>query len=305
MNLYVGFDIGGTSIKHLVVDQDLHILESNSFPTQSQLGAAGTIKTMVDVVHSYANAYRGTVKAVGVGCTGPVNIETGEIQNPYTLPGFEGHSLSASMEPELGVPVVVENDANTAHVGEVAFSKRQIDNSMMITFGTGVGVSVRLGGSLFRIPGAIHPEIGHISVGVDSDESCYCNKTRCFEHVMSGTAINRYAYETFGRSPEAVLQDSESDEAQAFINRLVTASTDAIVTLSVIFQPEIVFISGGMHGFYCRHVMEPVQERLDRLMPMYGKTTLVEAQMGPDAGCYGAAVIAVEHMGRLGDQHLV
>jgi glucokinase len=201
------------------------------------------------------------------------------------------------MEKEFCVPVTVDNDANTAHVGEASRLTPTISNSIMITFGTGIGVSIRIAGKLFRLPGVFHPEVGHISVGVDSPSSCYCGKSRCFENIMSGTAINNYAMETYGLTPEEVLQNPENKESQAFVGRMVSATTEAIITLSILFCPEVIFIGGGMQEFIRRYVMAPVQDRLDSLLPVYGKTTLKETLMGPLGGCYGAAIQAIAQVG--------
>lgn len=193
--------------------------------------------------------------------------------------------------------MTVDNDANTAHVGEVSRLAPAVSNSIMITFGTGIGVSIRMGGKLFRLPGAFHPEIGHISVGVDSPSSCYCGKSRCFENIMSGTAINLYAMDTYGLTPEEVLQNPDSNEYQAFVERMVSAMTDAIISLSILFRPEIIFIGGGMQEFIKNYVMTPVQDRLDSLLPVYGKTVLKETLMGPLVGCYGAAIQSIAQVG--------
>jgi len=292
VKLYLGFDIGGTSIKSILIDQVRTILYQGSLPTHDSDNPLQTLKTLSNETKIHVAKAKGQLAGVGIGCTGPIDIETGVIHNPYTLPGYEGINIRTLMEAEFGVPVMVDNDSNTAHVGESSKVNPSILNSIMITFGTGIGVSIRLGGKLFRLPGPFHPEIGHISVGVDGPDSCYCNKSRCFEHVMSGTAINRYAMDTYGLTPEEVLQNPNSKEYQVFVERMVTATTEAIITLSILFRPEVVFIGGGMHEFITRFVMDPVQKRLDTLLPVYGKTTLKETQMGPIVGCYGAAILA-------------
>lgn len=292
MNLYLGFDIGGTSIKSILIDQERTIIYQGSIPTLGTEDPLHTLSILTTKAKTQIAATKGQLAGVGIGCTGPVDIETGVIHNPYTLPGYEGLNIRTLMETEFGVPVTIDNDSNAAHIGEASSMKSKVLNSIMITFGTGIGVSIRLGGKLFRIPGPFHPEIGHISVGVDSPSSCYCNKSRCFEHVMSGTAINRYAMDTYGFTPEEILQNPDSKEYQTFVERMVSATTEAIITLSILFRPEVVFIGGGMHEFIRCYVMAPVQERLDTLLPVYGKTILKETQMGPIVGCYGAAILA-------------
>ncbi|MDT4763187.1 ROK family protein [Sphaerochaeta sp. PS] len=297
MNLYVGYDIGGTSIKSAIIDQKRTILYQDSVATYGLHDPLHTIKALMEQTKTFIAERKGSLTAIGIGCTGPVNRKTGAIHNPYTLPGYEGVNIKTMMETEFEVPVICENDANAAHVGEASMMDPAVPNSIMITFGTGIGVSVRLGGKLFRLPGPFHPEIGHISVGVGSPDLCYCNKSHCFEHVMSGSGINRYAMDTYGQSPEEVLKNPDSEQYRKFLARMVDATTEAIITLSILFNPEVVFIGGGMHLFICRYVMGPVQERLDTLLPVYGKTVLKDSQIGPLAGCYGAAMLATGQSG--------
>jgi glucokinase len=299
MSLFVGFDIGGTSIKHMLIDSSYTVLHTGSFETLGPGGPDEALDTMISIVHSYEAQEKQKVQCVGIGCTGPVNIYTGSIQNPYTLPGFEGKSLKDRLAPTLGIPVLVENDANTAHVGEIHYCGITQENTMMITFGTGVGVSLRMKGELFRTPGGIHPEIGHMTVSVSSPGKCYCSRTNCFEHVLSGTAINAYATATYGMTPEAILEGEDKGKATEFLDRLVTATTDAISTLAMIFSSELVILGGGMHQFIGNYILPPVQDRLDDMLPVYGRTTLVEARYGALSGSYGAAVMAAHTMQNL------
>lgn len=292
MSLFVGFDIGGTSIKHMLIDSSYTVLHTGSFETLGPGGPDEALDTMTKIVHAYENQEKQKVQSVGIGCTGPVDIHTGTIQNPYTLPGFEGKSLKERLIPSLGIPVLVENDANTAHVGEIHYCGITQENTMMITFGTGVGVSLRMQGELFRTPGGVHPEIGHMTVSISSPGQCYCSRTNCFEHVMSGTAINAYASATYGMTPEAILEGEDREKATEFLDRMVTATTDAISSLAMIFASEVVILGGGMHQFIGKYILPHVQQRLNAMLPVYGKTTLVEARYGALSGSYGAAVMA-------------
>ncbi len=296
MSFFVGFDMGGTSIKHVLIDSQYTIVDKGSFKTLNTKGASGAIEEILHVVDSYASHVNQEIKSVGIGCTGPIDTSSGIIYNPYTLPGFEGHSLRESIEKPLGIPVFIDNDSNTAHYGELVHCKLTTPNSLMITFGTGIGVSARLDGSLYRTPGNIHPEIGHMTVSISSPGTCYCGRTHCFEHIMSGTAINTYARNIYGKRPEEVLEGCNKTSAEEFLNRMVVATTDAISTLAMIFSSETVFIGGGLHAFIGKYVLPPVQEKLTEILPVYGKTTLVEARMGPFAGSYGAAILAAEEI---------
>ncbi len=296
MSAHIGFDIGGTSVKYLLMNSRRDILMDGSFPTHGIGGPEEVIRRMILAVRECERKQDLRVKSVGIGCTGPVDISTGVIYNPYTLSGFEGHSLSVPLRRELSVPVVIENDANCAHLGEVEYRKEKEGNTMMIAFGTGIGVSIRMGGKLYRTAGSIHPEIGHMGISVSSPGVCYCGRTHCFEHVMSGTAINRYAKEVYGTSPEHILDGTDRVKAEELLDRMVTATVDAVSTLAIMYAPSVVYLGGGLHSFIGRYVLSPAQQRLDRLLPEYGRTILVETGQGPLAGSLGAAILGAEQI---------
>jgi predicted NBD/HSP70 family sugar kinase len=100
-------------------------------------------------------------------------------------------------------------------------------------------------------------------------------------------------------TPEAILEGEDREKATEFLDRLVTATTDAISTLAMIFSSELVILGGGMHQFIGNYILPPVQDRLDNMLPVYGRTTLVEARYGALSGSYGAAVMAAHTMQNL------
>jgi len=293
LNVYAGLDIGGTSMKCMLLDAEKQPVDTASFPTCSIDGMERAVDTISEEIGTMLKNSGGVLCSLGIGCSGPLNIKTGVIENPYTLPGFEGHSLTMALRERLQVPVLLENDANTAHVGEIASMNVSPDNSIMLTFGTGVGCSIRLDGKIFRLPGGVHPEIGHIPVGVDANIPCYCGKTACLENVLSGTAINRDAQLRFASSPEDVLRTQGADkEKEKFRKRLVKALADAVLGLSIIFHPQIIIIGGGIQDLLVEYIIPDLNCLLERLLQTYGKTRLIPARKGSLAGCYGAALMA-------------
>ena len=288
MSLTIGMDIGGTSVKLLALDEHASIMGETSFRTSSQQGIEAFLSATDEAIQLLLNQGNAELSGLGVGCTGPIDYQTGIILNPFTLPGLEDHSISELLADRYHVPVVVDNDANAAHVGEVFFQGDAPGDTMMITFGTGVGVSIRLRGELFRIPGGIHPEIGHIPTSIKAEDICYCGRNNCMEHILSGTGINNHARQQGAEEAETLVNNPDS----TFRHDLETALFESVSSLATIFHPQIVYIGGGMQQFFETYVLTGVQRRLDALLPIYGKTRLQGCKAGTRAGSLGAALLA-------------
>lgn len=192
MKYAIGIDIGGTKIALGAVADEGCIRAQAVIPTDSRQGLEGAIRRIGCAVREVLHAGDVTVAevaGVGVGCTGPVNPLTGVVDNPHTLPGWEGCNLVTALSNELGLPVWLENDADTAAFGEYHFGAgERSERLVMLTFGTGVGGAAVFDGEIYRGAGGGHPELGHLPVSNDGPP-CYCGRRGCVESFASGPAI--------------------------------------------------------------------------------------------------------------------
>lgn len=301
MKVYCGIDIGGTSVRTLLINSTRQILTKNHFSTLSGSGPDFFMDSLTasirKAVHSHGSDYE--LQAIGIGCTGPVDENTGVILNPYTLGGLEGFGLTEAINACFQVPAYLDNDANTAHLGEIAaMGEAAPQNTVILTMGTGVGVSIRVGGEIFRVPGGIHPEIGHIPAGIISDVTCYCGKRDCLENTLSGTAINRDSKRLFGLPPETVLDCCDTPEKQQFRENLIAALTNSIAILTGIFNCELVFIVGGMQPFFDKYLIKEAQKRLSGLENIFGGTKILSKETSSISGSFGAAILAQDKFER-------
>lgn len=292
MKVYGGVDIGGTSVKFALVDSYGSILFESSFKTDSErTDFDQAMQKIVQWMNEVSREHSLTLLGIGVGCTGPVDRQSGIIENPYTLPRWAGRSLIESLHRLSDLPVLVENDANAALYGELMHVNQELRYVAMLTFGTGVGLSVYLGDEFYRLPSGFHSEAGHLAVGVDSPFTCYCGKNRCLENIISGTAINRDAYYFFQKSPEELLQQSQGEDGKFFLGRLVDALEEAVLNIAIFFHSEIIILGGGLQQLIIRHVAPLVQERIQNLKTMYGGTKLIPSALGEKAGMIGSALL--------------
>lgn len=295
MNCFCGIDIGGTGVKLALLGESGLILASNEFSTDSIHGFDVFLAALTGSLEKMKAAVPDSdILAAGIGCTGPVNIETGIVDNPFTLPELEGVCLTDPVSKALKLPVFLENDANTAHLGEAAaLGTDDPGDTALITLGTGVGCSVRIGYRLFSVPGGVHPEIGHTSCGIESDIRCYCGKTNCMENILSGSAVNRDAERFFGCTPEKVFENPDSPEKKKYCENIIHGMFNSITTLSGIFNCRLIILAGGMTRFYQKYVLDEVKSRIKILEPGISVVPeVITAKLGKESGRIGAAVLA-------------
>lgn len=291
----IGVDIGGSKTAIGLVTCAGRIIQHRVFPTEAELGFDRAVRRLVATVREMLQAAGGDAKklsAVGIGCAGPVSPQTGEINNPYTLAGWNHCNIVEPLEVELGVPVYLENDADAAALGEFYFGAgRGAESMVMLTFGTGVGGAVILHGQLYRGAAGEHPEIGHVTVAADGP-MCYCGRRGCLESIASGTALG-IAGQKFGwRSAAEVFAAAAGNHSEATrILELARAAVDgAVWTLLHTFLPGRIVLGGGMVEAQADFFLEPARAAVARASQIPREcVTVAIAQLGNRAGLVGAA----------------
>ncbi len=291
----LGIDIGGTKIAIGVVAADGRVLACRTLPTESRQGirdATERVAMAVRQVLQDCGLDCDTMAGVGIGCAGPVNPLSGEINNPHTLPGWEGWNIVGSLKRALDLPVWLENDADTAGLGEYYYgSGRGADRLVILTVGTGVGGAVILDGEIYRGFGGEHPEFGHMPISFDGP-ACYCGRNGCLESLISGPAITdagRPLGHPSGASifAAAAAADARAQQVLAPVRRAVEA---AVWNVLHSFLPARIVLGGGLVEAHPAFFVEAAQAAVSgsRLHPR-GAATIVPAQLGNTAGMVGAA----------------
>ncbi len=311
MSLTVGVDVGGTKVAAGVVDDDGVILARVRRSSKAQEPGA-TERVIAEVVAELAAAH--PVASVGVGAPGMVD-ETRSIVRLAPNLGWFDHPLRADLEARIGLPVVVENDANAAAWAEARFGvARGRDDVVMVTVGTGIGGALVLGGRLYRGRHGLAAEIGHLVVE-PGGRPCGCRRRGCWEQYASGNALLREARTRAAEdrdgarlllslgdgSPEGVKGRHVSQGAAAGDPVALAAFGEVgrwlgrgMAELAVVLDPACFVIGGGVseagallldpcRDGYAAHLMgadlRPAAE-------------ILVAELGNDAGLVGAADLA-------------
>ncbi|SCD56524.1 ROK family protein (putative glucokinase) [Streptomyces sp. BvitLS-983] len=207
MGLTIGVDIGGTKIAAGVVDEEGAILNTFTVPTPA------TAEAIVDAIASAVEGAREghEIEAVGIGAAGYVDDKRATVLFAPNI-DWRHEPLKDKVEQRVGLPVVVENDANAAAWGEYRFGAgKGHDDVICITLGTGLGGGIIIGNKLRRGRFGVAAEFGHIRV-VPDGLLCGCGSQGCWEQYASGRALVRYARQRAAATPEnAVLLLSLGD----------------------------------------------------------------------------------------------
>ena len=191
MTYTIGVDVGGTKVAAGVVDEEGKVLVSTRRPTPSE-SPKHVEETIEAVVTELRREY--DVEAVGIGAAGFVDADRSTVLFAPNLV-WRGEPLRDDVAKRIGLPVVVENDANAAAWAEFRFGAgRDARDLVCVTVGPGIGGGIVLDGALYRGRFGIGAEFGHMRV-VPNGRRCGCGQSGCWEQYCSGRALLREARE--------------------------------------------------------------------------------------------------------------
>ncbi|MDG5788737.1 ROK family glucokinase [Evansella sp. AB-P1] len=310
-NLFVGIDIGGTSVKLSFIDKEGRIKEKWEIPTNTNDNGkhiVGDIKKSLHKQMVSRGIKQSMIKSIGIGAPGFVEVDRGFIYEAVNL-GWKNYHLKSEMEREIGIPTFVDNDANLAAAGEMwRGAGNGANNVLCVTLGTGVGGGIVAGGEIVHGQFGMAGEIGHITVVLKDGAPCNCGKSGCLETVSSATGIVRLAKEGVQATPSSILNkvyehqgDITSKDVldaakgnDAFALKVVNESMNylglALANLANAINPEIIVIGGGVSraGDYLLSMIS--KSFSTYAIPKIASDTKIRlAILGNDAGVIGAA----------------
>ncbi|MBU6313561.1 MAG: ROK family glucokinase [Actinomycetales bacterium] len=312
MSLTIGIDVGGTKVLGGVVDEAGKVLTTARKDTPRQGGSALT-QTIADVAKELLEQH--SVSSVGVSAAGFVSSDRKTMLATPNIADWNGVDLDNQLTRLIGLPVVIENDANAAAWGEAKFGAgKDQDHMMMLTVGTGIGGGIVVNGALYRGAYGVAAEFGHMRV-VPEGHICGCGARGCFEQYASGNALLRHAREAINASPDVarnLLSRADGTVAGLTGQAITDAARDGdpvalaafnttgqwlgagIASLAVLLDPACVVIGGGVIDAG-EILLKPTRESLERNMPFAGKhpyPQIIAAQLGNEAGLVGVADLA-------------
>jgi glucokinase len=304
-------DLGGTHLRVATVDRKGTIYCRQMQPTPQAEKPNEIVRTLINAVHACERTTTdqgATLSAVSVVVPGTVNVAEGVVVKAPNVPCLDGFRLAAALESELEWPVILENDANAAGIGEMWRGAARGHRTLIcVTLGTGVGGGIILDGKLWRGADGSAAEIGHIGVDPFAGVPCTCGSRGCLEVYASATAIVRMTREARPRYPNSILHNTEDltskkiyqagkkgDElAIEVFRRMGVYLGIGLASLINVLNPEIVVIGGGLSNGWELFEKHMHQQVIERAFPIPARRVkIVRAECGDDAGLLGAAQLA-------------
>ncbi|MFJ9556451.1 ROK family glucokinase [Nocardiopsis sp. NPDC101807] len=312
--LTIGVDIGGTKVAAGVVDRDGRILDKVKYPTPS-----ADPEGLADVVAKAVAELCGrqepeAVRAVGVGVAGFVDEDRATIQVAVNL-GLHDEPLKERVQERVGLPVVIENDANAAAWAEARFGAgRGSDHIVCVTLGTGIGGGLVMGGALQRGRFGVAAEVGHYRM-VPHGRRCACGNHGCWEQYASGRALVAEGQDRARTDPRAAermlkLADGVVEQVEGHVITQAAMEGDqaalecfgivgewvglGLADLAAILDPECFVLGGGVSDAGSI-LLDPVRASFARHVSGRPDRRLAEvrlAELGGEAGIVGAGDLA-------------
>jgi len=273
-------DIGGTKFS-LAVFLDNQMVCRETRPTDRDGGPEWMVEQIVRIARPWRDQFR--LARCGVGFGGPVIFSEQRVALSTHVGGWSNYPLKQVIEERLGLPAVVDNDANVGALGEAYHGAGAgYDPVFYMTISTGIGGGLVVGGHVYRGADSVAGEIGHVTIRPEGPQ-CLCGAFGCLERMCSGLWLER----DYGRRPEELFEDP------AFVKRYVVDLALGVKTVILLLNPARVIIGGGISKAGDR-LFVPLRQELARQITDWSRARVdvVPAALGDDSVLWGAAVLA-------------
>jgi glucokinase len=298
-DVVIALDVGGTGIKCALVDASGAVQHTERHATGRERGADAVVTTVLDVADGLAATARAlglTPRAVGIVVPGVVDESTGTAIWSANL-GFRDVPLKTLVEKRLGLPAALGHDVRGGGLAEARLGAgRGRRHVLLVAVGTGIAAAHVVDGAVFAGAHGAAGEIGHIVVRPDGPP-CGCGQRGCLEIIASAASVARRYAERTGAAADAdrvaALAAAGDADAGAVWDETVAALADGLLVGLALFDPEVVVIGGGL-AEAGDALLVPLRAALRARITFHREPELCGAALGDEAGCLGAALLALD-----------
>ena len=310
--MILAIDIGGTQFGLALATADGKVVKRVQRQTDRHGGAQWMVDHLLRESKLLMARSEEPVSMCGIGFGGPVNFETQRIVNSTHVSGWDDYPLPEVITRELGLPAIVDNDANVGALGECVFGAGVGSRHLVYyTVSTGIGGGIVIDGHVYRGGNGNAGELGHVPILLDGP-LCACGNRGCLEALCSGTAIGERGeafVQQYPRKGRVLRQtaDGEKITAKAVFNaaragnklaKEVVAETCMYLGMGVAatmnaFAPDVIVIGGGVSKAG-RVLFDPLRQSANRfLMPIHRASfKVVPAKLKGQSVLLGAVALA-------------
>ncbi len=313
--LYASVDLGGTNLACALADREGHVAAEGTAPTQGYEGPEAVVGRMAKIIGELAAKAGRRPSGVGVVVPGLADVKAGVTKFLPNLPGkWRDVHVREILEPQVGCPVFLLNDARAAALGEMTFGHGKSVRSMVFfTLGTGIGGGIVIDGRLLLGPLGAAGEIGHMTI-IPDGPPCGCGNRGCLETLFSGPALAGQGvrlvrsgqapklYEMvggdFGKvTPKEMGQAAEAGDAM--VREVIVRHAEylgiGVANLVTALDPDLVVLGGGvaeMGALLFDTVRETVKKRV--VMVPTDRLRIERSLVGDHAGMLGGIALAMK-----------
>jgi glucokinase len=294
----IGVDLGGTNLRAAAIDHCGKVLEKVEGATHLSAGRDAVVADIVaSILKLRSSGGAGRLVGIGIGMAGFIVIEKGIIVQSPNLPGFENFAIRDEIERLLQAPVLLENDANAAALGEKWMGAgRDVDDLLLLTLGTGIGGGIISDRKVLHGFVGMAGELGHMTV-VPGGNPCACGNNGCLEKHASATAVTAMA-RMLGLGEDVTAKSvcemalAGNVKAQVVFQSMGSALGVALASLVNIFNFPLYLLSGGVLPAWDLFAPTMFEELRRRSFVFRNTATRIDkATLGHEAGLFGAAYL--------------
>ncbi|MFY1578904.1 ROK family protein [Verrucosispora sp. WMMD703] len=311
----VALDVGGTGMKCALVDTDGVVRHAERHPTDAGRGPDAVVETILTVAEGLAGKARAdglTPIALGIVVPGVVDEARGVAVWSANV-GFRDVPLRDLASARLGLPTALGHDVRAGGLAEARLGAgRTTGHVLFVAIGTGIAAAHVVAGSAATGAHGAAGELGHILVRPDGPV-CGCGRSGCLEALASASAVaRRYAELTTapdggsaaGPGPGRTMVTAAQVAARAAAGEevatrvwreAVEALADGLATAQALFDVATIVLGGGLAQAGAG-LFDPLRAALRDRLTFHREPQLVPAVLGDEAGCLGAALLALDQL---------
>ena len=286
----IGIDLGGTKIEAIIIDDQFQVIDRKRIPTLRDEGYDAIINRIIDLSKEMIGI--GDIDgSIGICTPGTIEATTGLLKNSNTV-CLIGKPIQKDMEDALGIPVLMENDANCFALAEATIgAAKKYDVVFGVILGTGCGAGIVMNKKIHRGPNAIAGEWGHHTLYPDG-RPCYCGNQGCTESYISGTALESEWKELTGEFATVtdVIDNKMYEAHPEWKENFMMNFGRALSNVIDILDPDAIVMGGGLSKvdlLYTEGMQAVYKESFSEVV----RTPIIKNKLGDSGGVFGAAMI--------------
>ncbi|MEV4627797.1 ROK family protein [Micromonospora sp. NPDC049523] len=298
-SVVIALDVGGTGIKCALVRPDGTSHHTERHPTRADRGPDAVVQTILGVAEGLADRARADgldPVAVGIAVPGVVDEAAGVAVWSANV-GFRDVPLRALVTERLGLPAALGHDVRAGGIAEARIGAGQGGRYVLfVAIGTGIAAALTIDGTAYVGAHGAAGELGHIVVRPDGPR-CGCGQVGCLEAIASAAAVGRRYTELAGEPASAAEVVRRATAGEKLATRIwqetVEALADGLLIAQALYDPAVVVVGGGL-AEAGDELLVPLRAALLARLTFHREPELVRAALGDEAGCLGAALLALD-----------